>query len=381
MSSVLITGTARGIGRATALELARRGHRVIATSRDPGPLAELPVDMRLKLDVTDARSIELAIAAAGSIDVLISNAGVIFIAPIETTPLDELERLLRQNTIGALRVAQAVLPAMRERGSGRMLFVSSVLGRITLPTRGAYAATKWALEALVETMASEVAHFGVEVALLEPGAVSSGALDARLRTSATRRSMVHWNRRSLTPAAQRSASKKRRAALPTRSRLTRCRCESRSASRLGPCLQPGTMLRISHPSRSGASRGENDGCQPNRSEEMGMTDLPTSPHLATSDDAVGNAAYPIAGPFRLADGRLVWLRPLQAEDAPRLMDLCKRLSPSTLRRRFLRSVVRCDPLEAQRLAAVDQVQRVALVAVPDPAEDSPIVAVGRFPWR
>ena len=181
MSSVLITGTARGIGRATALELARRGHRVIATSRDPGPLAELPVDMRLKLDVTDARSIELAIAAAGSIDVLISNAGVIFIAPIETTPLDELERLLRQNTIGALRVAQAVLPAMRERGSGRMLFVSSVLGRITLPTRGAYAATKWALEALVETMASEVAHFGVEVALLEPGAVSSGALDAPLR--------------------------------------------------------------------------------------------------------------------------------------------------------------------------------------------------------
>jgi GNAT superfamily N-acetyltransferase len=111
---------------------------------------------------------------------------------------------------------------------------------------------------------------------------------------------------------------------------------------------------------------------------MGMTNLPASPHLATSDDAVGNAAYPIAGRFRLADGRLVRLRPLQAEDAPRLMDLCKRLSPSTLRRRFLRSVVRCDPLEAQRLAAVDQVQRVAFVAVPDPADDPPIVAVGRF---
>ena len=72
------------------------------------------------------------------------------------------------------------------------------------------------------------------------------------------------------------------------------------------------------------------------------------------------------------------LRPLQAEDAPRLLDLCKRLSPSTIRRRFLRSVVRCDPLEAQRLAAVDQVQRVGLVAVPDPADDPPIVAVGRF---
>ena len=109
-----------------------------------------------------------------------------------------------------------------------------------------------------------------------------------------------------------------------------------------------------------------------------MTDLPTSPHLGSSDDAVGDAANPITGPFRLGDGRLMWLRPLLAEDAPRLMDLCERLSPSTLRRRFLRSVVRCDPLEAQRLAAVDQVQRVALVAVPDPADDPPIVAVGRF---
>src|ERR1700737_363709 len=136
------------------------------------------------------------------------------------------------------------------------------------------------------------------------------------------------------------------------------------------------MLRISHPSRSGASRGENDGCQPNRSEEMGMTDLPISPPLATSDETLGDAAYPITGRFRLADGRLVWLRPLQAEDPPRLMDLCQRLSPNTLRRRFLRSVVRCDPLEAQRLAAVDQVQRGALVAVPDPADDPALAGGG-----
>ena len=98
----------------------------------------------------------------------------------------------------------------------------------------------------------------------------------------------------------------------------------------------------------------------------------------TTDVSQTGATYPIAGRFRLADGRLVRLRPLQADDATRLIDLCKRLSPSTLRRRFLSSVVRCDPLEAQRLAAVDQVQRVALVAVPDPADDPPIVAVGRF---
>ena len=111
---------------------------------------------------------------------------------------------------------------------------------------------------------------------------------------------------------------------------------------------------------------------------MGHDRSPDFTAPGPSDDAVGDATYPIAGRFRLADGRLVWLRPLRAEDAPRLMDLCKRLSPSTLRRRFLRSVVRCDPLEAQRLAAVDQVQRVALVAVPDPADDPPIVAVGRF---
>lgn len=111
---------------------------------------------------------------------------------------------------------------------------------------------------------------------------------------------------------------------------------------------------------------------------MDMHDLPNSPYLTASDDGVGDASYPIAGRFRLADGRLVLLRRLRADDAPRLMDLCTRLSPSTLRRRFLHSVVRCDPLEAQRLAAVDQVQQVALVAVADPADDPPIVAVGRF---
>jgi NAD(P)-dependent dehydrogenase (short-subunit alcohol dehydrogenase family) len=177
MSSILITGSGRGIGRATALELARRGHRVIATARDAGQLADLPVDARLQLDVTDARSVGQAIQTAGPIDVLISNAGGIFIATVEATPPDELERLLRQNTVGALRVVQAVLPAMRERGRGRLLFLSSILGRMTSPTRGAYAATKWALEALVETLAVEVGHFGVEVALLQPSSVASGGLD------------------------------------------------------------------------------------------------------------------------------------------------------------------------------------------------------------
>ena len=86
MPSVLITGRGRGIGRATALELVRRGHRVIATARDPGQVADLPVDVRLQLDVTDAHSVERAIRAAGPIDVLISNAGAMFMAPVEATP-------------------------------------------------------------------------------------------------------------------------------------------------------------------------------------------------------------------------------------------------------------------------------------------------------
>jgi NAD(P)-dependent dehydrogenase (short-subunit alcohol dehydrogenase family) len=177
MSSVLITGANRGIGRAIATEFTRRGHRVIATARDPRTLADLDVDRHLALDVTDDASVSQAIAAAGDIDILISNAGVIFYAAVEAIPLPELQRLFNLNTVGAIRTAQAVLPRMRERGEGKLLFMSSVAGRVVLPPGAAYAATKWALEALVEALAIEVAPFGVQTALLEPGTVSSGALD------------------------------------------------------------------------------------------------------------------------------------------------------------------------------------------------------------
>lgn len=177
MSSVLITGANRGIGRAIATEFAHRGHRVVATARDPRSLADLDADQRLALDVTDDASVTRAVEAAGDIDIVIANAGIIFYAAVEATPLSELKRVLDLNTVGAVRVAQAVLPQMRARGDGKLLFMSSVLGRIVLPPGAAYAATKWALEALVEALSSEVAPFGVQAALLEPGAVSSGALD------------------------------------------------------------------------------------------------------------------------------------------------------------------------------------------------------------
>jgi NADP-dependent 3-hydroxy acid dehydrogenase YdfG len=174
MSSVLITGASRGIGRAIAIELSGRGHRVIATARRPQTLADLPVEQRLGLDVTSQESVDQAIRDAGDIDVLVSNAGETVRAPLESVPVSEVERLFQLNTLGALRVAQGVLPAMRERGSGRLVFISSIQGRLVLPMIGPYAASKWALEAIAETLAIETGHFGVKVSVIQPGAVSSG---------------------------------------------------------------------------------------------------------------------------------------------------------------------------------------------------------------
>jgi len=177
MSTVLVTGAGRGIGRAITEEFIRRGHRVIGTARDPRSLQDLDLAQRLALDVTDDASVAAAFKAAGDVDVVVINPAEIFYAAVEAIPLDELQRLFNLNTVGALRVAQAALPGMRARGDGKLLFMSSVAGRIALAPGAAYGATKWALEGLVEALAIEVAPFGVQAGLLEPGAVSSGALD------------------------------------------------------------------------------------------------------------------------------------------------------------------------------------------------------------
>lgn len=174
MTSVLITGASRGIGRAIALELTARGHRVIATARRVEDLAGLDVDRRLRLDVTDQESIDQALRDAGDVDVLVSNAGATIRSPLENVPIAELEALFQLNTFGPLRVAQGLLPAMRERGAGRLVFISSIQGRLVLPIIGPYGASKWALEAIAETLAIEAGHFGVKVSVVQPGAVSSG---------------------------------------------------------------------------------------------------------------------------------------------------------------------------------------------------------------
>jgi NADP-dependent 3-hydroxy acid dehydrogenase YdfG len=177
MARVLITGASRGIGKGTAIALAGKGHEVIATARDVAALEDVPAALKLQLDVTDQASVGAALAQAGRVDVLVSNAGATVRAPLETIPLDELRNLFELNAFGALRVAQAVLPQMRERGCGQLIFVSSIQGRLVIPLIGAYGASKWALEAFAETMAIEAGHFGVSVHVLELPAVTSGGAE------------------------------------------------------------------------------------------------------------------------------------------------------------------------------------------------------------
>jgi NAD(P)-dependent dehydrogenase (short-subunit alcohol dehydrogenase family) len=170
----LITGAARAIGAATARVLLEHGCEVVATARQPELLEDVPATLRLALDVTSDTSVEACLAAAGELDVLINNAAIAEAGPLERYPLERFRACLETNTVGPLRLVQAVVPGMRERGRGTIVNVSSVNGRVSAPLEGAYAASKFALEALSETLHYELGHFGIRVVLIEPGYIAPG---------------------------------------------------------------------------------------------------------------------------------------------------------------------------------------------------------------
>lgn len=174
MARILITGCSTGIGRATAVELSKRGHDVVATARRPETLAELDVAQKLALDVDDDSSVSAAVAAAGELDGLVNNAGFGVTGPVECTPVSEAKRMFETNFFGALRMIQAVLPAMRARGSGTIVNVASLAGRTAAPLDGLYSATKFALEGMSESLHYEVGHFGIHVRVVEPGVFDTG---------------------------------------------------------------------------------------------------------------------------------------------------------------------------------------------------------------
>jgi NAD(P)-dependent dehydrogenase (short-subunit alcohol dehydrogenase family) len=163
----LITGCSTGIGRAAAVELTKRGHEVVATARKAASIADLDVADRLVLDVDSDDSVRDAVAAAGDVDVLVNNAGFEISGPAELVPLAEVRAMFETNFFGTLRMMQACIPQMRERGRGVIVNVSSLAGRVS------YSATKHAVEALTEGAKYELGHYGIRLHLIEPGVIDT----------------------------------------------------------------------------------------------------------------------------------------------------------------------------------------------------------------
>jgi NAD(P)-dependent dehydrogenase (short-subunit alcohol dehydrogenase family) len=184
MSNIVITGASRGIGLAIALELARAGHSVTATMRNPPGSPELgdqaakeKLPIRIEtMDVDSDQSVQQAfgrILAHAPVDVLVNNAGIERTGAIEETPLADFRTCMETNYFGAIRCIQAVVGPMRERGTGAIINVTSVAGKISIAPMAAYSASKFALEALSEVLAQELRVFGVRVAIVEPGIIDT----------------------------------------------------------------------------------------------------------------------------------------------------------------------------------------------------------------
>jgi len=177
----LVTGTSTGFGRLTAEALARAGYRTYGTLRDgsgrnaePKRALEAAGVSVVEMDVTDDAAVATALGAvvaeAGGIDVLVNNAGAAYFGYVEAFTPALVRQQFETNVFGPLRVNRAVLPTMRARGAGLVVYVSSIVGRVAIPFGGVYVASKWALEALAEATAYELRPFGVDVAIVEPGA-------------------------------------------------------------------------------------------------------------------------------------------------------------------------------------------------------------------
>ena len=179
MVSVLITGCSSGIGAATASKLAAQRYTVYATARRPETLQALADQgcRTLALDVTDEDSMTAAVAemeeAEGSIDVLVNNAGYSQSGAVESVPLDEIRRQFETNVFGLIRMSQLVLPGMRRAGTGRIVNIGSMGGKLTFPGGGIYHATKYAVEAISDAMRFELQGFGIRVILVEPGLITT----------------------------------------------------------------------------------------------------------------------------------------------------------------------------------------------------------------
>jgi NAD(P)-dependent dehydrogenase (short-subunit alcohol dehydrogenase family) len=179
MSQVwLITGSSRGIGRALADAVLASGHKLMATARDPAQLADLVQRYgdqvrAFALDVTDPQAAGDAIAAVvkafGRLDVLVNNAGYGNIGSIEDTSLEDIRAQIETNLFGVINLTKVAVPLMREQGSGHIIQISSVGGRVGAMGRAAYSAAKWGLEGFSEVLAKETSPLGIKVTIVEPG--------------------------------------------------------------------------------------------------------------------------------------------------------------------------------------------------------------------
>ena len=174
---VLITGCSSGIGRRLCILLAEKGYLVAATARDISKIHDIPAALKLKMDVTDEESIKTAVETVirqyGRIDILVNNAGYSVRSAIEEIDLKEMSKMFEVNVYGVIRMIQAVAPYMRKQNSGKIINIGSISGKLTSYVNGSYCASKHAIEAISDAARMELQSFGIQVSVIEPGAINT----------------------------------------------------------------------------------------------------------------------------------------------------------------------------------------------------------------